>query len=435
MSNVEIWKGSAGIELPNEISNVDEIVPYANSLTIRQQQQIISAYQIKAFDMAAEYAWKKAMTKLKETISTLGMKFIGEMIGRTDLDEYSTVETELTDYNTINLAEQLGVINSTAALKLKQANDLISHYFSKNANEELDNITALQIIKSSVQYILGESDISIALEFSNFRDRLIGETLNLRDTQVEQIINSPLFYIRTVLSILLASIRTDNGAKLENSISNLNLLINPFWPKLAESDKWNIGTLYRDVTASGNSIASSGVKNALLKVSGFDYVPENLRSVTYIKAAKHLLDIHFEFNNFYNEPSAIRKLANLGNTIPLPAFIDCIDAYLVVYLGNSYGNSDIATPIAEEKLSEISIDRWEYYFSKVIQNDEIILTKLQTKRCAMRFKNLLIKYELNKFIDLPRDNQQLYDALLKEDYNRVNSIGLTLYNRFKKNNK
>ena len=435
MSEKQLWEGSNGLTIPSKVNTTESIMPYASSLTERQKNQIISAFQVEAYDMAAEYAWKKAMSKLKETISTLGLKFIGEMIGRNDIDEFSNIENELTDYTAIVLAEQLGVINSTAALKLKHSNELISHYFSKNASEELDSITAIQIIKSSVQYILGESDISIALEFSNFRNRLLEETLNLRDSQVDQIINSPLFYIRTVMSILLSSIKNDKGAKLDNALANLNLLIKPFWDKLGESDKWNLGTAYRDVIAAGNTIASSGIKLALLKVSGFDYVPENLRSVTFIKAAKQLIDVHFEFNNFYNEPSAIRKLSNLGNTIPLPALIDCIDAYLVVYLGNSYGNSDIATPIAEEKLSEISNDRWEYFFSKVIQNDEIILSKLTIKRCAIRFKHLISKYSFDNFIDLPKDNQQLYDSILKEDYNKVSSISLTLYNRFKKNKK
>jgi hypothetical protein len=394
--------------------------------------QIVQAFKIEAYDMAAEYAWKKAMTKLKETIATLGMRFIGEMIGRPDIDEYSTIDSALTDHTTIELAEQLGVISSTGAIKLNQANELITHFFSKNASEELDNISAIQIIKSSVQYILAEADISIAIEFSNFRNRLLNESLQIRDSQVEQIIDAPLFYLRTVMSILLSSVKNDNGAKLENSIANLNLLINHIWDKLGESDRWNLGTAYRDVTAAGNTIASSGVKNALLKVGGFDYVPENLRSVTFKKAALAVLDIHYQFNNFYNEPAVVRKLASLGNTIPAPALIDCMQAYLAVYLGNSYGQSDIAAILAEEKLSEISVDRWAYYFEKVLNNDEVILPKLSLKRCCHRFSHFLNKYEFTEFYDMPKDNKQLYDALIENNHKKVYTISISLNNKIKK---
>ena len=37
--------------------------------------------------------------------------------------------------------------------------------------EDFDKVSAIQIIKSSVQYMLGEEDISIAIEFSKFRER------------------------------------------------------------------------------------------------------------------------------------------------------------------------------------------------------------------------------------------------------------------------
>jgi len=432
MSDIQIWQGPDGVNIPANLNGTDQIVPYANYLTKKQKQHLIAAFEIEAYDMAAEYAWKNAMVKLKETMSTLGMKFIGEMLDRPDIDEYSTIDATLTDYTTIQLAEKLGVIGTTAALKLRQACELINHYFSRNATEEIDRITALHIIRSSIQYILGEEDISIAIEFTQFRERLLSESLSLKDPQVEQLINSPLFYLRTVISILLSSIKNDKGARLENSLANLNLLISHIWKYLGENDKWNLGTAYRDATAAGNTIASAGLKNALLKVSGFDFVPENLRSVTFKKAASSVLETHFAFNNFYNEPSVIRKLANLGSTIPSAALIDCMQAYLAVYLGNSYGVSTIAAEIAQEKLSEITRERWYYYFDKVIKDDEVVLNKIYNPIRVERFKNLLVSNSYDDFMDLPKDIQQLYSAIIKNNYQKAQAVAQSLSNKMKK---
>ena len=431
MSNIKLWQGPNGIVLPTTARSAEDVVPYANYLSDKQKQQIIAAFKIEAYEMAAEYAWKKGMVKLKETISTLGMKFIGEMLGRSDINETSSIENVLTDHNTIQLAEQLGVIGNTASLKLKQANELISHYFSRGADAEIDYSDAFMIVKSSVQFILGEQDISIAIEFSKFRDRLLSETLKITDSQVDQLINSPLFYLRTVNTILLTSIKNDIGAKLEHALGNLNMLIESIWPNLGDNDKWNIGTAYRDVTASGNLIAASGLKIALLKVSGFDYVPENLRSVTFKNLAKEVIETHFGFNNFYNEPAVVRKLANLGTTIPSPALIECMQAYLAVYLGNRYGVSTIAAQIAQEQLSKITKDRWIYYFRKVIQNDEIVLYQLSTNSQIIRFKNLLESNNLTDLEDLPRNVKALYNAILKNQYSRVNDISNQLYSSIK----
>lgn len=431
MSDIQIWQGPNGITFPPSVKDANDIMPYANHLTVQQQKQIIAAFQFEAYDMASEYTWKKSMVKLKETLSTLGMKFIGEMIGRDDFDETTSVESEITDFTAIKLAEQLGVIGATAALRLRQSNELISHYFSKNAEEPLDYTTAFSIVKSSVQYILGEQDISIAVEFSQFRDRLLNETLRADDLQLDQIINSPLFYLRTVMTILLSSIKNDVGAKLEHSIANINTTLPLIWKKLGENDRWNVGTAYRDVTAAGNSIAASGLKNALLKVNGFDYVPENLRSTTFIKTAKQVIDTHYSTNNFYNEPAVVNKLSGLGSTIPAPALIECIQAYLAVYLGNYYGTSWSAAEIAEKELSKLTKERWYYYFQKVIQNDEIVLTKLETTEQVSRFSNLLNNYGFNDFENLPRENQDLYKSIVENKKFKADKISSSLLRRLR----
>jgi hypothetical protein len=431
MSNtsIQIWQGPNGIIIPGSAKEPSDIVPFAHNLSEKQKAQIVSAFQIGAYDMAAEYTWRKAMVKLKETISTLGMKFIGEMLGRSDIDESSPIENVLTDFTTIQLAEQLGVIGPTAALKLKHADEVITHFFSKNAEYEIDYTDAFVIVKSSVQYILGEQDISIAIEFSKFRDRLLNESLKIDDPQVEQLIGSPLFYLRTAITILITSIKNDIGARLEHSLANLNLLIKPLWENLGENDKWNIGTVYRDVTAAGNLIAASGVKNALLKVNGFDFVPENLRSVTFKTVAKELLTTHFGFNNFYNEPSIAKKLANLGTTIPAPALIECIQAYLAIYIGNRYGTSTIAARTAEEQLCRINKDRWEYYFMKAFHKDDVTLSKMGTIEQMERFRRFLNSNKLNDFSGLPKDSQLLYNLILSGKFQRVKELALEMHNK------
>lgn len=431
MNKIQIWQGPNGIGIPTNLQKPSEIVAYANRLTPKQQNQIINAFKLEAFDMAAEYAWKKAMAKLKKTLAGLGGKFIGEMLGRDDIDEFTPIEQELTDYNAIRLAEQLGVIGKTAAIKLRQADELISHFFTDEADEEIDYGTAFQIVRSSVDYILGIQDISVAIQFSNFRDRLLSETLKADDEVVDQIMNISLFYLRTINTVLLSSIKYDQGAKFEHAINNFNLIIHQMWEKLAESDKWNIGMAYRDVTADGNIKAVKGLKNALLKVNGFDFVPENLRSLTFKKAAKDVIDIHFAFNNFYNEPAAVKKLANLGTTIPTPALIDCIQAYLVVYLGNAYGHSHGAAPIAENELSKIASDKWEYYFKKVIQTDETILWELDYEGPVKRFSDFLNRYNLDKINNLPKDNAALYNSIIDNNFRKVKAMAYTFLDKIK----
>ena len=87
-----------------------------------------------------------------------------------------------------------------------------------------------------------------------------------------------------------------------------------------------------ELVAEGRRTASSGLKKALLKVRGFDFVPENLRSSAFAAAAQKVLEAHDGFNNFYNEPAPMERLAALGSSIPMPAFKSAMTAVMAVRL-------------------------------------------------------------------------------------------------------
>lgn len=422
------WSASEGAPIPANETNVNTIVGYGvANLSEKQQQQIVKAYQMEAFDMAAEYAWKKAIVRLRDSLAKLGMDFIAEFVQRDGIDEFTPIENVLTERATIDLAERLGVINAAGALKLRQSQELVNFYMSGKTDDELDAIDSLNIIRTCVQYILSESNVDVAVEFSQFRKRLLTEDVSLKDQDVVNILCSPLFYLRTVCTILLTAIKRKKQTEQEHAITNLTLLLPEMWKNLTSPDKWNIGEAYRDVVASGDTNATKGLKIALSEVKGFDYVPESLRSSTFKDLARKLIDVHDSSNNFYNEPSVVNALASLGSRIPEPAFRMCIDAYLLVYLGNYYGISRAAAPIAYDELIKISKDRWHTYFKEIINTDDRILCNLETSTQVSRFRGLLVDNGLNDFKDLPKYNKYLYDAILANDYDKARKVANKMY--------
>ncbi len=432
------WNAPEDIIIPPDVNTPANIIIFANSLTQKQKNDIITTFDAKAYDMCAEFVWKRSMIKLKNMLEQLGLTFIGEMLGREDIDEYSNIENSLSDYNAILLAEQLKIISSTGALNLRQSLEKLNHYFSDKAikdKEQLDFLSALSILKSCVNYILAIQDIEPALKFSSFRKRLVRESLNENDSELEQIINSPAFYIRTALVVLINSFKLDKGATKQHALDNFDTIVPLVWNKMPDKDRWEIGHAYRDVTADGNIEASVTIKKVLLKVSGFDYVPENLRSNTFIKASKALIDIHFGNNNFYNEPLYVKYLAKLGSTIPDPAFIDSIQAYLCVYLGSEWGYSWDAAPIAKSELLKISKSKWIYYFQKIIQSDDLVLSKLSGPVCVRRFYELIQEINVSEdhMSKFPRPNELLFKALMNNKLIMVNEIAKNMYNSIRNN--
>ena len=113
-----------------------------------------------------------------------------------------------------------------------------------------------------------------------------------------------------------------------------------------------------------------------MRVKGFDFVPETLRSDTFRAAARAVLTAHVGWDNYVNEQKPMETLAQLGSSVPGPALADCLSAALCVRLGNRYGYSRASQPAAQHFLKLFGPPQWEYYFRKVITGDRRVLEKL-----------------------------------------------------------
>ena len=421
-NNIELWKADKVTVIPNTDTTITAIVNHSDqtNLSAVQKQQIALAYSAGAYDMAAEYVWKKTVTKLREAILSLGEDFVGEMLLGAGGDKDVRLDDLLTDYKSINLAEQLGMISKGSALLLRQDYELIQYSFSTQAIEDnlgLDSLRVLSIIKDCVENILSKPNMQVALEFTQLRERLLNDDIREQDVEVNQLKLSSLFFIRTVCTVLSSAIRTRQGALLEHPLNNFKLIIPLVWEKLVDDDKWNIGFLYRDVVSAGNTKAANAVKFALAKNNGFDYVPESLRSRTFIKIAQQLIDVHYGYDNFDREPKVVEELASLGSVLPEPALFYCMKAYLLVYLGNYYGRSDRAVEMVERQLAKIDKEQWIAFFDQKLPYDIDLINTLcaNSKKPIMNFKTLLRNLKMNALNLNTTVGAKLYSAILNSN--------------------
>jgi hypothetical protein len=425
------WQGPGGVAIPVGAQEPGAILPYAVALAPAEKTNVVQALNAGLYDMSAEYVWKRSMARLRSTLSWLGMKFIGEMLGRDDVAESSSPEAVLTDYDTIRLAEALGVVNSTGALRLRHGFELMSHFSRNNEEGTLHSVEAMVIIVACVQYVLGEQNIGVAVDFTTIRDRLLSEVLKKEDPQVEQLITSPPFFLSTTLRVLLSAVKHDHGARLQHALANLNTLLPLIWGGLTEQDRWSVGEAYAEATAAGNTSAILDLKRALLKVRGFDYVPENLRSNTYRRAAQAVMDAHFSWNNYYLEGSPTSELARLGSVIPKPAVGECIRAYLCVFMGNQYGYSFDAAPTAAAELKRVTHGSWQYYLDKILKDDDVILEKLVHDKPILRFGELLKALDLQDMDSYDRAIRSLIEAAMAKKVERVRASASALLTKLK----
>lgn len=394
MNQVALYQESAGVVAVPDTNDVATLMSYNKSLSDNDANKIVKAFNNELYDMAAEYIWSRTISTLKKNIMKFGEEFVAEMLDRPDI---SSVD-DISEYEVITLSSDLGFINQTAKIEFMQFSEIIQHYMSnEDPDEEFPLTKVSDIVRSCVKHVLGFEKVEYEISFVSFRNRLKSEYIVEGHEIYNQLKLAPYFYKRTVFKTMMNLAKTtQDSAEREIVLNNMITIFVEIWSALSSEEKWTIGRSYAQCLSDGDNKLLIALKSVLLKVKGFDYVPENLRSNTYIIAAKDLLSAHQGIDNFYNEPSKARYLAQMGNSIPAPAFGNCMTAVLACKLGNSYGISWDAQTYLDEILRTVSKDRWAYYLSSVLPYDRVILYKLCSDVIADRWIELVQNYNLEE---------------------------------------
>lgn len=433
-TELALWQPDSGQLIPKTAKSPTQIADYAAQLSIKDKRQVVAAFDSGHFEMGVIYLWGKTVRALKKELSTVGIGLLGEMLGRADVTEDDDVDDILTTRDAIRLAGELGIVSATDALRLQHTYEIVTHFSQLNPDEsdveEIDETEALAALKTCIKSVLGRPKVEVAKKFVEFREALEGETLVPEDARVEMLRGSPYFFRKLTINVLTNAAKRNVGAHLEHALANINVLLPAIWGNLRDAERWQIGNAYAEAYASGKSSAVSGLKSALLKVKGFDYVPENLRSETFIKAAEAVLRAHEGLNNFYNEAAPVSNLAKLGSTIPTPALPLCATALIAVCLGNRYGVAWSAHPDASQLLSNLSLDRWQYYLNQVLPSDVRILSKLSDDIPVDNWIALVTKHGLHDLQIKHKTVSRLVKAAAEGSVSKVKESATALLQEF-----
>lgn len=435
-NDVELWHQPTSIVVPPTAKTPKAIAAFARQLSTREKNQLVAAANRGEFEMAASFLWSKAMSALKRQLATLGSEFLGELLDRPDISGAAQIQNAITDYDALTLAEELGMFNATEGMYLRHGLELVVHFASTSTEEEpamvMNPEDFTQILRACVRSVLGHENLDSAVAFSRFRKELEEQVFKEDDTSIVQLRASSYFFQRTTLRVLVAVIKTENGAQLENALANFQLLLPLLWLHTASPERWHIGRAYAEVHSAGQRVAASGLGQALASVKGFDYVPEDLRSRVFIQAAKQLKEAHFAGGNYYNEPGAVARLASLGTSIPMPAVSDCVSALLCIRLGNSYGECWAAQTPAKQLLDALRSESWRYYVDDCLPYDNTILQKLaQGGRMAKAWFNLSEDHKLTTIPLRKQLTRKLLEASSSRDELALGATATSLLKRLR----
>lgn len=425
-----LYTASSGIAMTPTASDVPAMMKYNKALKQRDADKIIHAVNAGLYDMAAEYIWSRTINILKKDIMQFGDEFVAEMLDRPNGDIES-----ISEYEIISLSADLGFINKTAKMEFLQYSETLQHYMSDtDPDEEYPSTKLVDMVRSCIKHVLGYDTVEYEIPFATFREQLKFEVVNTSHPMYSQLISSPYFYKKTITKTLLNLAKTlQDSAERENVFANIAYIIPGIWLSLSSDDRWAVGRSYAQANSDGDIKLSKALKSLLINIKGFDYVPENLRSNSYIKVAKDLLSAHFGMNNFYNEPAYAKVLSEMGSSIPAPAFGICMTAIVACKLGNRYGCSWNAQQYLNVLLDRVSPDRWLYYFETVFPTDETILYKLaSTTELLTRFHDIVVNYHLHELAFTKPEIKKCIQSFNSDNLRSARKNCEVLYNKLER---
>ena len=434
-SGMTLWQPVQHQLVPKDAKTPKSIAKHAAQLSTKDRAQIVSAFSGEHYEMGLNFLWLRTISALKRELSTVGVGLLGEMLGRVGISEDEDIEDLLSPRETIRLAEELGAISPTEAMRLRQTHERVTHFnqlaVEEAELEEIEEAEAIASLKACVSSVLAKPRIEVARDFIEFRDSLETELFPADGKKLTMLMSSPYFFWKLTIDILMNSAKESSGVKLEHCLANTNVLLPVLWPKLKESEKWRVGRTYAEVYSEGKTTSTSGLKEALIKVQGFDFVPESLRSDTFVKAAEAILRAHDGMNNFYNEGAPTRSFAQLGTSIPAPALPTCMTALLTVYLGNQYGYAFEAEPVSRRLLSTVTEDRWQYYLNQVLPSDTRTLNKVALfERPRNRWIALVEEFSLSRLKAKGRWVARMVSGAKDNDENEVRKAARNLLSQY-----
>ncbi|MBV8523934.1 MAG: hypothetical protein JOY71_17730 [Acetobacteraceae bacterium] len=163
------------------------------------------------------------MALLKQQLAALGMEFIGELLQRPDIDEFSDVQTVVSETEAISLARDLGIITKLQTMRLLQSQAIVAHFASiqndatSNEDEVMTREEAISCLRVCVQWVLGHEQIAVAEDFKRFREKLESATLAADAPELDMLRSSPYFLSEPQSAFCCLFLKRPKGASRTRS--------------------------------------------------------------------------------------------------------------------------------------------------------------------------------------------------------------------------
>lgn len=354
-------------------------------------------------DAAINYIWNLAIFDLQKKIIVYGVDYFSSAINW-DGKPLKTVDDlrEIKDHQLISGAFALGIIPAEAHFFLEQCRELRNNFSTAHYPlGELDKLETYNFIKNCIKYVLTFDFPAPGLQIKDLVENLTLEKLESAE-DINAIIESQSVKIHgPILHTLFSNfIKQDCNPNLKY---NIKLIAPRLWSLVSDEIKSSIAAKFTSLKDVKGKDAANEALAFLKLVNGVDFIPESFKDIIFKKHAQFLIDIHYEWNNFYNESGYAKDLASLGMNVPISAMYTYVKAIILSFIGNTYGIATGAQTYNESMISNLSQTGIRTLFN-ILDTDINVVRELSYHKPVYRLQELMAL--ISDKTMLPRQKEQ-----------------------------
>lgn len=164
---VALWRADNQIVVADTINDPTVIANHALQLRERERHQVATNLQSGNYEVASTYIWTRTMALLKKQLASLGPEFIGELLQRPEVDEFTDIPTSISDSEAISLALDLGMFSPLQTKRLFHSQEIVTYFAGLSGDvgghddEVMTEQEAISCLRVCVQGVLGQEKIEV----------------------------------------------------------------------------------------------------------------------------------------------------------------------------------------------------------------------------------------------------------------------------------
>ncbi len=393
------------------------------ALSDEDRDFIITSFNAKMYNYVVEYVYNKAVKVLQDTIFSMGEELVVGIIHWID----KTVISNFFDIFVLRLAYDLDLISLDQKIAMIE---IVEYLQSKketfDESEDLNKEKTKYYIMQLYEGILTKDYTDFKNKISELLDNLKNKNITLDSKEYKDMLSLINNHKNLLLRIIFALVRLDGDDGKTNKIlvQNMKNLIVELWDMASLNDKKFLGYYLKTILADSSVGKSFAYIFEDIKINDFS---TDLSVITNIlKACQDILSSHYSLSHQKDEVLGLIKLSEIKS---YPKFFlrSVITPSLLTYIGNNNGVNSEAREYADKILSQISSDKWTFYFKNFFVADDFVLINLLTvPTCLKDFCSIIKKAGvLEDEID-DEDVKSFLSACKKGDYGTLTNIAFKL---------